>query len=170
MSATAERAPRTRRASARLAAAAAAAPADVVLDDAAEDAALAPLPPPTQLAWWLRFGRHTVYGNGLPRPLLRGWLHFAVLLAGTAALLAGRERLAAWRVLALHATAHEFAAATLVSYVGSVAFHLFPWASLTAYQRALCFDFCTIVCVPRGTPMSRARARSAPRARPRHRA
>jgi hypothetical protein len=160
MSAATERTPRTRRTSARLAAAAAvAAPADGNLAAAAEDAslalALAELPPPAfSLAWWTRFGRHDAYGNGLPRPLLRGWLHFAILLAGVAALLAGRERLAA--VLALHATAHEFAAATLVSYVGSVAFHLFPWASLTAYQRALCFDFCTIVCVA---------LRAAPRAR-----
>eukprot|EP01046_Picozoa_sp_COSAG06_P079629 COSAG06_NODE_27038_length_602_cov_1.844930_1_plen_158_part_10 len=31
---------------------------------------------------WVRFGRHSSYGNGLRRPLMRGWLHTAVLVLG----------------------------------------------------------------------------------------
>ena len=38
-----------------------------------------PLTEPFSLAW---FGRHSNYGNGLRRPLMRGWLHTAVFVLG----------------------------------------------------------------------------------------
>lgn len=134
-------------------------------------------PHPVSLAWWANFGRHTAYGNGLPRPLLRGWLHFAVLLLGAAALAARHDHAAtalpaALRDIAaaLNPTAHSFLAATLISYVGSVAFHLLPFQQLRAYQRVLCFDFCTIMCAshPSRSPGSAARRVSMlrPRAAP----
>ena len=120
-------------------------------------------PHPLSVHWWRRFGVHETYGNGLPRPLLRGWLHFVVLLLGVAALAAGNERAAAAlppplrRASVLNPQARSFLAATLVSYVGSVAFHLLPFHQLRAYQRVLCFDFCTIMCVcaPRGAQLAR---------------
>lgn len=137
-------------------------------------------PHPLSLAWWARFGRHASYGNGLPRPLLRGWLHFAVLLLGAAALAARHDHAAtalpaALRdtAAALNPTAHSFLAATLISYVGSVAFHLLPFQQLRAYQRVLCFDFCTIMCARRPSrslapPWPRSTHRSPARCRARH--
>lgn len=40
--------------------------------------------------------------------------------------------------------AASFAAFTLVGYLGSVVFHLVPWATRRAYTLALCFDYVTI--------------------------
>ena len=96
-------------------------------------------------ARWRAFGRHTFYGNGQPRPLLRGWIHCLALVYGMASLSsceAGSRPLLC--PLVLHGRALDFTAWTLLGYLGSVVFHLCPWATLRAYTLALCLDFLTI--------------------------
>jgi len=83
----------------------------------------------------LRIGCHARYGNGRQRPLLRGWLHALVLLAGGLWLRADTR---------LHPTARRFALGTSAGYLGSVFYHLVPWPGPLSYQAALCVDFVAI--------------------------
>lgn len=79
---------------------------------------------------------HTQYGNGQPRPLLRGWLHFVVILAiegalAVAFLPAGTASLLRW---------------SSIGFYGSFLFHMLPWSSPKTYQIALAADFLAIRC------------------------
>lgn len=78
-------------------------------------------------------------GNGQPRPLLRGWIHLASLVYGCFVLL-----YPAWAPVPMNDTSLRFTAGTLIGYLGSVVFHLCPWATLRAYTFALVFDFVAI--------------------------
>ena len=111
-------------------------------------------------ARWLQFGRHrfcaslcrpsaacvgdsaltpSADGNGQPRPLLRGWIHLAFLVCGCFVLLHPERA-----PIPMNETSLRFTAGTLVGYVGSVCFHMCPWATLRAYTFALVFDFLCI--------------------------
>ena len=84
---------------------------------------------------WHKFGRHDVYGNGLARAKLRGWLYPVVAVGGAA--LAGR----------LDPERAALARATLAVYVWGSVLHLVPFETPSGYCRALAADFGVITAV-----------------------
>ena len=83
---------------------------------------------------WRDFGRQRVYGNGQVRPLLRGWVHLLALAVAEVVLASNM----------LPSTAASLVRWSSVGMYGSVAFHMVPWSTASAYQIALFLDF---VCI-----------------------
>ena len=107
------------------------------------------------------FGQHRFYGNGLPRPLMRGWLHTACLALGLLWLAIPPERsigggtVSHWFVGCTLGTRHTFVLirvcllfgrraelelADVVGYCGSANFHMVPYTTPWQSNWALAGD------------------------------
>ena len=72
--------------------------------------------------------------NAQVRPLMRGWVHFASLLAATTGRALGyHEKLPERAVL--------FVQCTMLTYLLSVCLHMVPWKTSLGYDVALSLDF-----------------------------
>ena len=104
----------------------------------AAEAARSPSVSSRARAYRWHFGCHNFYGNGLPRPQMRGWLHTACVIIGMSRLLTtpGAAALGGEAVVD-----RWFVGFTLIGYMGSVNFHMVPYSTAQQYNWALAADF-----------------------------